>query len=325
MKKLFLCGTQYHVLQAAAAVLAAPCPAEIALSESIPGQKELAGRLEKSGLFRAVYAPADSAWPAPTNTNIPLFHLRQRMGIRRTGWKLDPADYEEIVLYNDWTPFGRWLQDCGARYVLGEDTRSHLDHPNYHIDDQAREPGFEQRRKSGAGYLYWGAYKGVIAVEAADPAAVAYYPEKLRKFDLFALLDGFGPGERAKLREIFIRQELPEMNGPVCLLLPRSFYVDKDLPSQEAQNRLVKDTAERYCEGYQLFIKTHPRDTTDYESLLPQAVVLDRFMPSELLDYCFEVRFARAVGLCTASVRNLRCADEKIALDYDYIAPYQAE
>ena len=46
-------------------------------------------------------------------------------------------------------------------------------------------------------------------------------------------------------------------------------------------------------------------------------------MPSELLDYCFEVRFARAVGLCTASVRNLQCADEKISLDYDYIAPYQ--
>ncbi len=107
-------------------------------------------------------------------------------------------------------------------------------------------------------------------------------------------------------------------------MLPRSFYVDHDLPSQDAQNQLVTDTVERYCrKGYQLYVKTHPRDTTDYEQLLPDAVVLDRFMPSELLDYCFEVRFARAVGLCTASVRNLQCADEKISLDYDYIAPYQ--
>ena len=46
-------------------------------------------------------------------------------------------------------------------------------------------------------------------------------------------------------------------------------------------------------------------------------------MPSELLDYCFEVRFARAVGLCTASVANLKCADEKISLGYDFIEPYR--
>ena len=72
-----------------------------------------------------------------------------------------------------------------------------------------------------------------------------------------------------------------------------------------------------------LFIKTHPRDTADYEAMFPEAVVLDRFMPSELLDYCFEVRFARAVGLRTASVRNLRCADEKICLEDAYMAPYE--
>ena len=156
-----------------------------------------------------------------------------------------------------------------------------------------------------------------------DPARVAYYPEKARTFDLFAILGGLSSEKKAVLRRVFVRQELPKTDKPACLLLPRSFYVDHDLPSQDAQNRLVTDTVERYCKGYQLYVKTHPRDTTDYEQLLLDAVVLDRFMPSELLDYCFEVRFARAVGLCTALVRNLQCADEKISLDYDYIAPYQ--
>ena len=37
MNKLFLCGTQYHVLEAVAACLQESCRAEIGLSDSIPG------------------------------------------------------------------------------------------------------------------------------------------------------------------------------------------------------------------------------------------------------------------------------------------------
>ena len=130
MNKLFLCGTQYHVLEAVAACLKESCRAEIGLSDSIPGRLALADRLRASGLFERVYCPADSAWPAPANDGAVLYRLRQRLGVRRTGWKVNPAHYDEIVVYNDWTPFGRWLQDCKACYVLGEDTRNHLDHPN---------------------------------------------------------------------------------------------------------------------------------------------------------------------------------------------------
>ncbi len=67
MNKLFLCGTQYHVLEAVAACLKESCRAEIGLSDSIPGRLALADRLRASGLFERVYCPADSAWPAPAN------------------------------------------------------------------------------------------------------------------------------------------------------------------------------------------------------------------------------------------------------------------
>ena len=228
MNKLFLCGTQYHVLEAVAACLQESCRAEIGLSDSIPGRLALADRLRASGLFEQVYCPADSAWPAPANDRAFLYRLRQQLGVRRTGWKVNPAHYDEIVVYNDWTPFGRWLQDCGASYVLGEDTRNHLDHPNQYIDGQAAAPDFARRQREGKGYLYWGAYRGVQAVEMTDPARVAYYPEKARTFDLFAILGGLSSEKKAVLRRVFVRQELPKTDKQVCLLLPRSFYVDHD-------------------------------------------------------------------------------------------------
>ena len=73
--------------------------------------------------------------------------------MRRTGWKVNPAHYDEIVVYNDWTPFGRWLQDCKACYVLGEDTRNHLDHPNQYIDRRILPGGSGKGRTTFIGAL----------------------------------------------------------------------------------------------------------------------------------------------------------------------------
>ena len=323
---LFICHTQYHVLASLIKVLARPRPADIILSEAIPGRGELAGRLSASGAFRQVLTYPDEHWPAPPQKGwrALLGHPMQRRALRLAGFSLDPRVYGQICIYNDWTPLGRWLQDWGAHYILGEDTRNHLAHPsNIHIDRQRALPDFERRRQSGKGYLYWGGYRGVDGVEMSDPSQVPYYQEKAIAIDPLHLLEGFGPDKRGVIRRVFVSGELPPIDRPTCLLLPRSFYVDRDLPSQEAQNRLCLDVVAQYAQGYQLFIKTHPRDTTDYKALFPEAVVLDRFMPSELLDYCFEVRFARAVGLCTASVANLKCADEKISLGYDFIEPYR--
>ena len=52
-------------------------------------------------------------------------------------------------------------------------------------------------------------------------------------------------------------------------------------------------------------------------------MVLNRFMPAELLDYCFDVRFGRAIGFGTNAVRNLRCADELIDIQDINLADFR--
>ena len=53
---------------------------------------------------------------------------------------------------------------------------------------------------------------------------------------------------------------------------------------------MFKAVAEKYAVG-PLFIKTHPRDTTDYAALFPEAVILERTMPSEVLNFCLPFHF----------------------------------
>ena len=55
--------------------------------------------------------------------------------------------------------------------------------------------------------------------------------------------------------------------------------------TQAEQNAMFKAVAAKYTAG-PLFIKTHPRDTTDYHALFPDAVILERTMPSEVLNFC---------------------------------------
>lgn len=324
---LFICHTQYQAMVSAVKALCAPAgfSADFWLSATLPAREQLADRLRKAGLARRTFLPRDGAEQYPPLDNTPLA-VRRTMAFKHAaaaGFPLRLGEYGEICLYNDWNSAGRYLQDRGARYVLGEDTYSCLDHPNHWIDDQAAGPDFARQQLTGAGYLFWGAYRGVSAVEVARPETVPYYTDKLRRFDVFEHLRALDAAGRAVLRQVFAGGDIPPVGPDSCLFLSRGYYADREVFCQEDQDRLCRYIVEKYAAGRQLFIKTHPRDETDYKALFPDAVVLNRFMPAELLDYCFDVRFGRAVGFYTNAVRNLHCADEIIDIQDINLADFR--
>lgn len=315
---LFICHTQYQAMVSAVKALTAPAgfSADFWLSDALPAREELALRLQKEKIAGRVFLPRDNAEQYPSLEHASLL-MRRTMAFKHAaaaGFPLRLGEYREICIYNDWNSAGRYLQDRGVQYVLGEDTYSNLDHPNHWIDDQAAEADFARRQLTGSGYLFWGAYRGVSTVEVANPETVSYYPGKLRGFDVFAHLESLDGKSRAALRRVFAGEELPPVEPGSCLFLSRGYYVDREVFSQAAQDQLCRDIVARYAQGYRLYIKTHPRDTTDYTALFPGAVVINRFMPSQLLDYCFDVQFDRAIGFRTSALDGLRCAREIIRI-----------
>ena len=57
--------------------------------------------------------------------------------------------------------------------------------------------------------------------------------------------------------------------GEYAIFLTEPHPVD-----EEARKRVCLDVLERYCKGYKVIIKPHPRDMIDYEKLCPDVVVL---------------------------------------------------
>ncbi len=85
---------------------------------------------------------------------------------------------------------------------------------------------------------------------------------------------------------------------------------------QPTQDRMFRAVAERYADG-PLFIKTHPRDPTDYGALFPGAVVLQRTMPSEVLNFCLPGKFKRAVTVQSWVLRGFTAAESCVFLSLE--------
>ena len=316
---LFICHTAYHVLIALVRALRAGGGQAAVLSAQVPGAGRLAEQLTACGAFAEVRIVDERRCPgiAPAG---PLQHWQgRRMFERQCGWTLDAARYSTLYICNDWSALGRYLQDCHAAYTLCEDTVGGTLDPDQHLlDEQRAAPDFAARKR-GKGYLYWGDSPWCRVVESEDAAKCGIFPpEKLVTFSKKALLESLTPAEKAAVRGVFLTRPLPDDPAALAdatLLLPRSFVAD-GLMTQAEQNAMFRAVAAKYADG-PLYIKTHPRDETDYGALFPDAVVLERTMPSEVLNFCLPGKFKRAVTVQSWVLRGFTAAEENIFIGLD--------
>ena len=313
---LYICHTAYQVLVDLLRAGRAPGgPHTMVLSTAVADAPALAARLDKTGAVRTVLVD-ESRWPGTVTG--PLASLRARRAFEaRCGWRLDRARYENVYIHNDWSVLGRYLQDCRAGYILCEDTFGSTLGPDQHlVTDQRAAPDFAQKQKTGKGYLYWGDSRWCRAVESEDAARCTLFPAaRMISDSKGALLRSLTEAEKAMVRAVFLTRPLPEQAEGATLLLPRSF-VEDGLLTQDRQNAMFQAVAARYAAG-PLFIKTHPRDATDYAALFPDAVILERTMPSEVLNFCLPFTFRRAVTVQSFVLRGFTAAEEKILLTLD--------
>lgn len=310
---LYICHTAYQVLvDLLRAGRAAGGPHTMVLSAAVADAKTLATRLDATGVVRTVVVD-ETRWPGTVTG--PLAALRDRRAFEKLcGWKLDRPRYENVYIHNDWSVLGRYLQDCHAGYILCEDTFGSTLGPDQHlVTDQRTAPDFARKQATGKGYLYWGDSPWCKQVESEDADQCTLFgPEKMITDSKGALLASLTDEEKARVRSVFLTRPLPEQAEGATLLLPRSFVAD-GLLTQARQDAMFQAVAAHYAVG-PLFIKTHPRDTTDYGALFPDAVILERTMPSEVLNFCLPFTFRRAVTVQSFVLRGFTAAEEKILL-----------
>ena len=312
---LYICHTAYQVLvDLLRASRTDGQPHTMVLSAAVPEPQSLAKKLEATGTVKVVIVD-ETRWPGTVTG--PFAARRARRAFEKLcGWRFTRAAYNEVRIHNDWSVLGRYLQDCRAGYILCEDTFGSTLGPDQHLVTDQRAAADFAAKQRGKGYLYWGDSPWCVCIESEDAAKCTLFPAARMVTDSKAiLLESLTDAEKALVRRIFLTQPLPEKADGATLLLPRSFVAD-GLMTQGQQDAMFKAVTEKYAVG-PLFIKTHPRDTTDYKALFPDATVLERTMPSEVLNFCLPFHFARAVTVQSFVLRGFTAADEKIHLTLD--------
>lgn len=141
----------------------------------------------------------------------------------------------------------------------------------------------------------------------------------------FTLNVDFGEREKKELIDLFVngqdRMEIERLRKEADGVLYTQPISEDGYVKEEVKIRIYKELVEYYSKYGKVYVKVHPRDTTQYG--FPEGMVLKGNYPSELLNV-LGVKFKFAIGLCTSAVETAN-ADVRINLNERFLSELKYE
>ena len=145
--------------------------------------------------------------------------------------------------------------------------------------------------------------------------------------DAAGLMEQLKPSyAHGRTMEIAASQHAPGAASNACSIEGEEFacFLTEPHPvDEEARKRVCLDVIEKYCKGFRVIIKPHPRDTIDYVNLCPEAVVLRGRFPVEVLNFFEGLKIKRAVSILTTAMNSMDFVEEKLNLGASFWDAYE--
>lgn len=316
--------------------------ADIALSAISTDFENLGDRLTKTAIFDTVIAldeKREDFFPELAkyrkNYSSILKHMVNRMIFTKKLAKceipymrvIDFAAYGDIYVFCDSDPVGYYLNYRHIYYHAVEDGLDCLKN----LDDAyvANQGHFRLKTWFSRHNLIfimngWGKY--CIDMEINDrsvvPTDCPRFVEEPRK----PLEKALTPEQKKLVIKAFVddadslmEQLKPSYEGEEFAC----FLTEPHPVDVEARKRVCLDVIEKYCKGYRVLIKPHPRDLIDYTALCPDAVVLRGRFPVEVLNFFEGLHIKKAVSIVTTALNNMDFVDEKLNLGASFWDAYE--
>lgn len=320
MKSLFIVSTYYHALIACVKQLVFRQNADILVTEYIQQHHSLGQRIEACRLFdRVLYTDGISEYCPKNRLDFVLNNHRKNAALIEKQLPFSMREYDSIFIFHDDTWFAHYLKCAKIRYHIiedGYDIFKRISKTQFGYMLHKRDIKSAIKNHFRIGYVFWGYDKYTLSVEVNDAEGLEISElargkiKELPRKELFAKLTA---ADIEALRDIFMKEVPPFDSEKSVLLLTQPLREYRAETTDEEQVRFYILIAEKYSSDYQLVIKPHPRDVIEYASVFPDAVVLDRNMPVEILDIVSGIHFARAVAFNSTCVVSIP-ADEHINL-----------
>lgn len=147
-----------------------------------------------------------------------------------------------------------------------------------------------------------------------------FHDDKMEDFHVVHLFRSLPKQDQEILLGMFHAEKLsiPEGKSPVLYLTRYVKYLQK--PTMRNHEFLSSMILDLFAQDAPIVIKPHPRDFSGrYSQMFPDAFVLPKQFPSELLPFLYEGRYAKIITTGSTAIDALsEYSDELIKLDVDF-------
>lgn len=306
MRKLYIVSTYYHALVSCAKQIVQQDNADIIVTGYIPTGKSLSEKLADARIFTCVkYIGEIKEYCAANRLDYILNLHRKNAALIESQVSIDWQNYDEINIFHDDTWFAHYLKDKRIPYRLNEDALNSFKS----ISKSAFSymlPTSKIKNKIKIlfriGYVFCGTDPCTTEVEVNEtdgteiPVWVSHkLVEKSRETIFNSLTD-----ENNELLCSIFSPKLSESKLEKCMMLfTYPLFSDGLVESENEQIKLYKRIAESFPSIYgKLVIKPHPRDDIDYSQAFPDAILIDKNTPAEILQW--KIIESPSITLCYA-------------------------
>jgi hypothetical protein len=296
--------------------------------------KDLKKRLLLSGIFEDVFE-LNEVHPSNFKVNFKYENLRGKYNPMRVfanwilQWRyiarqteefinIDFSNYQEIFVYCDSDPIGMFLNYKKITYTAVEDGLESI-----RLSKIEKESKFVMLKiilsKLGLMFMKDGHSKYAKAVEVNSENNLYSFGRKIIGESRQELLNRLTNFEKEKIYKVFFEGgSIRKFNNKKR----NAMLLAGQLCSTQKSFDIYRDIIKEYCNGYNIYIKPHPIDSSDYQKEFPKCIVLERFFPIEIFNIKCELSIDKLVSV-TSVLDQHTFANEKIRLGIDFLDKYQ--
>lgn len=316
MGRMYICVTPYQLLLTILKI--EDSKSELVLQEGIT-DKEIISNLSKERIFKKIDI-----------LNMLIFDGVKKYIINKremAGFITRFKGVDDIYTYNDHTPIGWILDKYKIKYNLIEDgydffSYKYIDFRNRIFTKKSTIQDYKDllkhlfflRRTKGPGFS-----KYCQSIEVNDISVVPK-DERYHKFKEVPrkeLFENITEERKQLILRVFGVEELSGVTDKSVLILTQPLSIDGLMNSDDKQYGFYKKICDKYLsEGYEVYLKPHPRDTITYEKMNGVNLIAQT-VPMELIEMVSDVKFERLITHSSTAINFLTCGKEKEVF-YDF-------
>lgn len=342
--RIYVCHTFYHVYVSFLK--------EFALGEEEKGNAtmvlslmsndfgDLKDRIAASGYFKEVYEfdeKRETYFPElakyKVNRGNIIFNMIPRIIFTSKFAKLQqqfvPVDfskYDDVYVFCDADPIGLYLNKKRIHYHAVEDGLNFISRV---VSAKHNNEGFFGVKKFLSMKLNWifiqdGYSKYCDDIEVNNKSIIKDDFYKYKEVPRDQLEKNISDAQKDTLVRVFVRDmdRMMEEVGRAEGGKDNIIILTEPLSTMDVRENIFRDLIEEYSKEGTVFLKIHPRDDLDYDTIFPDVFKFDKKVPMEILNYFTMMHFKKVVSVFT-ELDNIRFADEKVYLGKHFMDKYE--